>query len=514
MSVSSVVVAGAGPVGLAVAAGLRHHGLDPLVLEAKPHPDPHSRAPGVLPRTLEVLRSWGLDGAFLAEGTFLREPALWRPGAAEPLVRVDLGALADVTAYPGILILPQDRTEALLAAHLDDRGVEVRRGHRVVGFDASADGVRVRVEPPDGPPYTVDAGWLVGCDGAHSRVREVLGWPLVGHTYRTRLLLADVRLEGAPDLPFPLIAEGPGVVAGLRLQGPLWRVIAVLGPDEDPEAASAPEAVEARARRLFGDRAHEVVWVSTFRIHCRTSPRFRAGRVLLAGDAAHINSPAGGQGMNAGIQDAHNLAWKLARGGEALVASYEPERRGAVVRDVDRYTDLLTRLGLAAPAWVQALSGPLLRAILANPATRRRLLLRAAMLDTRYRSPLVGGGRLAGARAPDGDLLAPEGGGVVRVHDLCKRVPVLLGFEVDVPPVSGVATARISRRPAPGAWQDAGAWAAWRAAPGTVALVRPDGHVGFTAYAPSADVVYARVAQALGDVEGDRRAAEVWEPAE
>lgn len=513
MSVSTVVVAGAGPVGLAVATGLRHHGLEPIVLEAKPTPDPHSRAPGVLPRTLEVLRAWGLDEAFLAEGTFLRAPTVWSAGTEEPVVRVPLEELEDVTAYPGILVLPQDRTEALLAAHLDEHGVDVRRGHRLVGFDAGKDGVRVHVEPRSGAPYTLEAGWLVGCDGAHSRVREVLGWPLQGRTYAPRLLLADLRLDGDPDFPWPRFAPGPGVLAALRLRGPLWRVIAVLDAHEDPDAACVPEAIDERARRLFGDTPATTQWVSTFRIHCRTSPHFRAGRVLLAGDAAHINSPAGGQGMNAGIQDAHNLAWKLARGGEALVASYEVERRGAVLHDVDRYTDLLTRLGLAAPTWLQGWSASLLRSALGFPGTRRRLLLRAAMLDTRYRSAIVGGGRLAGARAPDGDLRAWEGR-TVRVHDLCKRVPVLIGFDVDVPPVSGVATARISRRPAPGAWADAGAWAAWKATPGMVALVRPDGHVAFTAYAPSADVVYDRVAEALGEGETVARRAEALEPAE
>lgn len=489
-----VLIAGGGPVGLALAVALRHHGAEVILFEALPAPPPFSRAPGVLPRTLEVLQAWGLAARFLAEGTFRSDVALWRVGDDEPRLRVDLASIADATAFPGLLVLPQDRTESLLEAEARDRGAEVRRGVRFAAFDAGETGVRARLEGGE----AVEGDWLVGCDGAHSTVRRQLGWPLVGKTYPARLVLADVRLDpDDPGLPWPRYVGGPHALAALRLRPDLWRVITALAPDEVPPESAADLA--PRVGALFPGRAFTLAWVSAFRIHCRTSPHFRAGRVLLAGDAAHLDSPAGAMGMNAGIQDAHNLGWKLARGGEALVDSYEAERRGAVTGGVHRTTDLLARGGLLAPLWVRGVSFALAQAALAMPATRRRLLLRVTMLDTRYHSGVIVGGALAGARAPDGDLVDPLGRRL-RVHDLCARAPVLLGFGVDPPEVPRVTTHRIEPEDGPhGGLRGSAAWEGWGARRGRVALVRPDGHVGWSAVDPTPEAAREAVRRALGE---------------
>jgi hypothetical protein len=272
---------------------------------------------------------------------------------------------------------------------------------------------------------------------------------------------------------------------------------------------------------VLGPGPFELVWASTFRIHCRTSPAFRRDRVLLAGDAAHINSPAGGQGMNSGIQDAHNLAWKLARalaGGDedALLASYEAERRPVILANVDRYTDLLTRGILLAPRAVRLAVLALARLALAQPPAWRRLLRRAGMLDTRYgASPLISGeGRLRGARAPDARVT--RDGAALRLHELAARDAALLlfddgrlpGWDVEdigarLRDVDGLAVVRVARtqggaRAGDVVDLDGAVWRDWTPRSGTAALVRPDTHVGWTAERPTIDELAAGVRRATG----------------
>jgi hypothetical protein len=331
-----------------------------------------------------------------------------------------------------------------------------------------------------------------------------------------------------------------GILAAIRIEPRLWRIIATLAPGIREEDATSPAQIGRRVELLFGAGPFESVWADVFRIHCRTSPGFRNGRVLLAGDAAHINSPAGGMGMNSGIQDAHNLAWKLARtirggDGEALLASYEEERREAVLTNVDRYTDLLTRAVLLAPPLVRTVS----LAVGRIAARRRRLLRRIgprfAMLDTRYRSSrlISGSGRWLGARAPDGVLTrahdpeltrvpgdVPGTGeeGQLRLLDLASREAALLLFDDGRLPrwdvgqmkelLSGVPELRLHRVVAAGATPSSaddlvdmtGAiWQAWRPGPaGTAALLRPDGHVGWMGDGALPEELSEGVGRALG----------------
>ncbi|HZO87157.1 MAG TPA: FAD-dependent monooxygenase [Chthonomonadaceae bacterium] len=519
-----VVIAGAGPVGLSLALGLARRGVRSIVLEKKPALSEHSKALGILARTLEIFRAWGILDRFQEKGALLSRISVWLTQRPMPVATVDLGVLSDVTAIPGVLILPQDRTERLLLDAVRETGLaEVRFSHEVTAFRQDEAGVDVTISPAGADTYTLRCTYLIGCDGPHSTVRQQFGWNLEGQTYPTRMLLADVRLTDERDsLPWPRLApQRRGALAAVRFDAQEWRIISTLRPEETDEEALTEESLRRRVERLFGPGPYERVWSSTFRIHCRTSPHFRSRRVLLAGDAAHINSPAGGQGMNSGIQDAHNLAWKLAnalRGGDAevLLESYEQERRSVVIGSIDRYTDLLTRYVLLGPPVVRTPLLWLMQKAIRSPFFVKRLGIRAMMLDVRYtRSAiLAGGGPLVGQRAPDGEVV-DAGGKRLRLLDLAKREAVLVIFSDGQTPeqidavekaLADIAGLRViclvpdAAAMREGALHDAGGGLRrrWGVKAETAALLRPDGHVGWIGTISSAEAVRAGVERALG----------------
>jgi 2-polyprenyl-6-methoxyphenol hydroxylase-like FAD-dependent oxidoreductase len=494
------------------------------VLEESPALSEHSKAPGILPRTLEIFAGWGLLDRFIDRGSFLRQIRAWTPRRNEPLFTVDLSPLEPITAAAGILILPQNRTEQLLYETARDSGlVDVRFGHRVAGFEEDPTGVTVSAETGGGRTL-IRGMFVVGSDGPHSAVRQTLGLSLEGKTYPARLLLADVRVgEPRNSLQWPrLSTRDRSALGGIRIERDLWRLIATLDKKTTDDEATSPPFVAKLVEALLGEGPFELVWANTFRIHCRTSPHFRRGRVLLAGDAAHINSPAGGQGMNSGIQDAHNLSWKLARalaGGdvEALLASYEAERRPAILTNVDRYTDLLTRGVLLAPQVLRLGALGLARLAMRVPPVTSRTLRRAGMLDTHYTaSPLISGrGDLPGTRAPNARLT--RDGVPLRLHDLVTRGDAALllfddgrlpGWDVQnlVRRLQGVEGIRVVRVASSTSAATSGdyvdvdgtVWSELRLRPGTAALVRPDAHIGWIAERPTADELVSGGSRAVG----------------
>jgi 2-polyprenyl-6-methoxyphenol hydroxylase-like FAD-dependent oxidoreductase len=525
MKESPVLIVGGGPVGLSLALGLARHGVRSTLLETKSEIDPHSRALGILPRTLEIFRTWGIYQRFISEGLLRDKVDFWIVGQTKPVARVDLSVFSRLSAVPGILVLPQNRTEALLLEAVKAAGLtDTLPGHQAMSFAQDKEGVSVEAPGPDGVAETYRGQYLVGCDGAHSSVRESLGWELQGKTYPGRVLLADLRIRDQRDqLPWPRLAPARGrFLVAARYQAEHWRIISTLEPNETEQAALESSAIDRRVNRLFGPGSYEHLWSNVFKIHCRTSPHFRRERILLAGDAGHINSPAGGQGMNSGIQDAHNLAWKLARvlaGGnaETLLASYEMERREAVI-NVDRYTDFLTRFGLLAPGYVQNAIGALFRT-----STQLGLISRFAprigMLDTTYgHSPLISGrGALVGRRASDGDVIAPNGDSR-RLLDLAGPHPVLLLFDDGRLPswevaqiaqtftsINDLQIVLLLSNKAPGrpdAYRDASPngslWKSWNVSGGAAALVRPDGYVGWMSLRPFPAELESGVRTALG----------------
>lgn len=498
-SESPVLIVGAGPVGLALALGLAHHGVRSTVVEKQASISEHSKAPGLHARTLEIFGQWGIAGEVLHRARFLPTLTPYAGATGEPLGTLPIEELSAECRFAGLGILEQAATERLLLAAVRASGrCEVRFSHEAVHLDQTEEGVTVTVRH-EGAAYEQEARFLVGCDGAGSTVRDLLDLSLDGHTYPVAAVLADVRLDDARDaLPFPrLEADGEHIMLAVKLESGDWRVICLLTSDpEHPDRPVRDDEIERILTATLGAGGFERVWASRFRLHRRCVPRFRVGRVLLAGDAAHLNSPVGGQGMNAGIQDAHNLAWKLAAilhgaDEERLLESYHAERHDAVTREVNRRTDLFTRAVLAPPV-VQAVGGAVAPVLLSVKPVRRYLLRRVTMLATRYRrSPLLAPGATA-ERVPDVELRGPSGRR--RLHELLGTDPALLFLDRPPVEIADVRAVGIGE----GGWDDPSGLLAKRFGRDRVLLVRPDHFVGWSGAPRDRAALERAVRAALG----------------
>lgn len=337
-SVSSVLIVGAGPVGLSLALLLARQGVRALVIDARDAPSGDSRATAIHTRTLEVLGPTIAD-RLVARGLPFVVGEIFDGAVALGSVRLD----ETPSRYPYALGLSQAVTESVLRDALVELGVSVEWGVRVSGLTQRADGCAVTTVT-GGRTEVREATWVVGCDGARSTVRELAG---IQRTHAPNLRwwhLADVHLDGdVPPASHARVFLGhKGVLAMLPLERPGWRrLIALGGAVVDDE--ERPELAAADYERLLAEQTPlrvnvvEYGWLSTFRIHEHVVDRYREGRVFLAGDAAHSHSPLGGQGMNTGIQDAANLAWKLASvlkgvGSQRLLDSYDAERQPVAER--------------------------------------------------------------------------------------------------------------------------------------------------------------------------------------
>jgi 2-polyprenyl-6-methoxyphenol hydroxylase-like FAD-dependent oxidoreductase len=383
-----VAISGGGPVGLACALALAREGVRSIVLEKSIAPAQYARAGVLLSRTLEIFRSWEIVDDVRAAGI---SPDVLRVCDASDeriLAEINFSLLRGRTPEPGPIFLPQQETEALLREHVLRSGhAELRFGHEVTDLAQLADGVNVRVQPNGGDVYEIRAEYLVGADGAASTVRAALGLKLLGETYETRVMLALVRVDGCDGLPWPRFRfDVPEYLVALRAAPRLWRIVATLPGAESEEIALGRDAIARYVRLTLGDEPFDVEWASAYSIHRRHAAKFASGRVALAGDAAHLNSPVGGQGLNAGIADAKALAATLVRAlrdgdGETLLAGYDLERRTAIVKTTEAYTDRATKFVLAVPrSWRKPLfiaAGVLLR----FKPLARRLIARAMMLD-------------------------------------------------------------------------------------------------------------------------------------
>lgn len=381
-----VIVVGAGPVGLSLALGLANAGRRVLVLEKEPTTVEHSRAPAIWPRTQEILSGLGVLDDFLARGIELPRVSLHDVDAQRIVLSIPVHELEGETPFPRLLILPQSRTERILRTALE------RYENATVLFSAEAlrveqddSGVRVTFRQ-DGKAVSARGSFAVGCDGARSTVRDEIGAMFEGKTYATRAALADISPPGSNELPFPRLSTRDWMAVAIRIDERLWRLILPFTADEQ---LSLDRRVERAAIHLFpGVRSRadfRVIWQSEFSLHRKIASRFVEGRIALAGDAAHLNSPVGGQGMNAGIQDTLMLTDALLRSLESGEAGhlddYGRKRRTEVNEGVNLFTDLMTRLLLLGRG--RAVK-PLLSAVdlaLRIPQLRRRFLRRIAMLD-------------------------------------------------------------------------------------------------------------------------------------
>ena len=452
---------GAGPTGLAVACGLRAAGVSVRVLDKATGPAVTSRALGLQPRGVEVLDRLGALGDLPDRAQPIREVIITVEG--RELARLQVGlSMERLGGRPG-LIISQAEIEAALRERLAEFGGEVEWGHVVAELEPWAGGVTVLLTNGSG----FEAGWVIGADGAHSVVRKALAVGFPGVPLVERFLLADV--HATLDRPHDAAStwlRGTELLAAFPLPGDnLWRLMAPAAPEfgDEPPQDKIIEFLGARLRDEADGSIHTAEWTSSFRIQRRLADTYRRGRVLLAGDAAHIHSPLGGQGMNTGIGDAENLAWKLAlvisgRAGDGLLDTYEAERR-PVAKDVLESTSGLTELVVGESRIARFVRDHIAVPLLNRAWMQRLIATKASQLQVSYRDGPLGAGRrrrLPGLRP--GDRVPDREG----LYDALGPAWALLGPEA----LADVARERL------------GDVVSLRGE-GDALLVRPDGHLAW-----------------------------------
>ncbi|MFB7127665.1 MULTISPECIES: FAD-dependent monooxygenase [unclassified Kitasatospora] len=485
---TDVLIVGAGPTGLLLAGDLAAAGVGVTVLEKRAAESNLTRAFAVHARSLELLDARGLAEELIATGRPLAELRMFdRFG-------IDLAALP--TRFPFVLITPQYNVERLLLDRAEKAGATVLRGAEVTGLRQDAEGVTL--ETRDGQSHR--AAYAVATDGVHSTVRDLLGIPFPGESVVDSVVLADVRLDREPAQAITVGANQAGFAFIAPFGDGWFRIIAWDREERYPDGTTpSAEQLTALVRAILGEDygLHEVRWSSTFHSDERQAPNYRSGRVFLAGDAAHCHSPAGGQGMNTGLQDAANLSWKLAaalRGHatDALLDTYQTERH-PVGKTVLRTSGALIRLALAESAPTRALRGALtaLGGHL-DPVTERGARL-VSGIGISYPAPKDAHPQV-GKRVPDlrltalskpaeGAPAAPE-----RLYEALRAGTFVLVSNDELAAAEPWADRMVSAAPADphGKLRD------------TVLLIRPDGYVAWAAVDPGQGELRAALTDWLG----------------
>lgn len=470
MQGTDVVVVGGGPTGMLVAGDLARAGRSVTVLEQRERPSPLSRALVVHARTLEALDQRGLAGELVATGT--TAPGLRLLGVVE----VHLGGLP--SPFPYLLVTPQTNVDRLLERYALDHGAAVVRGAAVTALTQDAEGVRVTARTATGEEV-YRAAYVVGADGAHSSVRELVGQGFPGHAVLGSIMLADARLADPPREVLTIDASGDGFAFIAPYGDGRFRITTW---DRSNQAGDHAPLAEEDIRRSL-ERASgtdfglgDVTWLSRFHSDERQVASYRVGRVLLAGDAAHVHSPAGGQGMNTGIQDAANLAWKLAEvldcpsaGADAVLDTYHSERH-PVGRMALRTSGVMIRLVTVRSRPLCRLRTAALTALLRRPSMADHAARSISGVGIEYaRSP--GEHRLVGRRAGDLPLRGDDDPGRRRLFAALRAggFVLVLAASTGEEPAAAVR-ARADGRPVR---------VVQRTDRGPGLLVRPDGHVAW-----------------------------------
>jgi 2-polyprenyl-6-methoxyphenol hydroxylase-like FAD-dependent oxidoreductase len=411
VSDTQVLITGAGPTGLVLALSLARLGVSFRIIDKTAEPGTTSRALVVHARTLEFYRQLGLAEAVVQQALKFAAANLWVRGRKAG--RVVFGPIGEgLSPFPHLLIFPQDEHERLLIERLAQAGVRVERETELLGFEDQGAGVRARLRRPDGTEETVVAAYLAGCDGARSTVREVLGIGFPGGTYSHLFYVADVEASGpVMDHELHVVLDESEFLAVFPLAGVgRARLIGNVRSEAEGEREGLSwDNVDKVVLRRLRITVERVNWFSTYRVHHRVADRFRNDRAFLLGDAAHIHSPVGGQGMNTGIGDAVNLAWKLAavlqgRADPGILDTYEPERMAfarRLVATTDRAFTVVTSAGpIAGVVRVEVV--PRVLPVLFRSRSFRRLMFRTvSQITINYRSSSLSQGRAGKVRGGD-----------------------------------------------------------------------------------------------------------------
>jgi len=434
----AALVAGAGPSGLMMAAELARHGVPCRIIDKLPHSSTTSKALALHARTLEVFEQISIVEEALNHGLKLRGMSIYAAGRR--IIHISFDDLH--APYPFILSLPQSETERILGTHLERLGIQVEREVELVNAAQDEQTVTATLRHADGREETVTTSWLIGCDGAHSAARHSLNVPFTGAPYPEAFALADVHVEWPLPDDEAYIFLQDGLLAVFPMRGGRYRLIVETATDAGDEEMPDPTLEEIQGYlNTFapaGSVASDPAWLSAFRIHLRHAEQTRQGRVFLVGDAAHIHSPAGGQGMNTGLQDAYNLAWKLAlvNAGQApasLLDTYQIERQ-PVAESVLRMSDLLIKGAMLRGPISQQIRNRLVPLLVEQDFIQQRITTQMAELSINYRkSPIVAehhsgrfsrghliGGLRAGDRAPAAEPLLLADGTNTRLFEVLR----------------------------------------------------------------------------------------------
>ncbi|RPK59668.1 Pentachlorophenol 4-monooxygenase [Streptomyces sp. ADI96-02] len=479
---TSVLIAGGGPAGLVLALELARRHVDFRIIDAGTGPFPGSRGKGLQPRTLEIFDDLGIIDSVQAEGAPLPPMVAWEEGRIiKEWDVIARGEPTGSTPYAEPLMLPQSRTQELLRERLLRLGHGVAFGARLVGFSQDEAGVLAQVVRADGGTREITADYLVGADGGGSTVRRILGVRFDREEVDTRpLLVADADIPGLDREHWHTWGSAAGIMTAICpvARTDYFQVIARF-------AAGTPDPAPERVRELVAARTglqvRKVLWSSVFRARAALAEHFRVGRVFLAGDSAHVHSPAGGQGINASIQDAYNLGWKLAlaatgQAAPSLLDSYEAERRPAAAEVLG----VSTRIHQGA--------GRVRELAAHRDRTTHHLALgyRGIPPNTEMRPALAEEALHAGDRAPDAPC-TDLGGAPVRLFDLFRgpHFTLLVFGSPPIQPVSarGPAVIRVVR--VGHDVSDPAGFASRAYAPHGLFLVRPDGYISLATETPS-----------------------------
>jgi 2-polyprenyl-6-methoxyphenol hydroxylase-like FAD-dependent oxidoreductase len=520
-STIDALIVGAGPVGLTLASALSHQGLTYRLIEQRAAPTDKSKALVLWSRSLELFAPLGLTQAFIDSGLKASGGSVYAGG--KRIVHFELTGDDSPFGFP--LMIPQNETERVLSEHLQSRGAKIERQLELVSFVEGPDSVVCQVRHADGREESMETSWLIGCDGAHSTVRKSAGMPFTGHAEPNDWMLADIHIQGAlAEDEVSVFLHAKGTLIFFPITRDRFRMIADLGTADasvqrlDPTLADAQAKVDERGPG--GLILTDPVWLSNFRINERKVADYRLGRVMLAGDAAHIHSPAGGQGMNTGMQDVFNLAWKLAlvqrgRGRtEALLDSYSLER-SAIGDQVLKAAEAFTTIAMLRDPIAQSLRNHVAPILTSFQFVRDRVRRNWSEISINYRHgplasqqwPGLRGGLAAGDRLCDAPLAFATDGSATTLLQILdgKRHGLLLLLGKDTESLSrlvriaeetnqafpGIVRTHLILRPetanANAASSDlavcvdtkARAHDQLGAHEATLILVRPDGYIGF-----------------------------------